>query len=74
MIARLVTARHESGQTQRELAARLKRSHVFVAKYETCERRLDVIELMDVLKAIGTDPLDFLAVEAASKRPKRDPK
>jgi len=36
------------------------------------QQRLDVIELTDVLKAIWTDPLEFLEAEARSPRPKRD--
>ena len=32
----------------------------YVSKYEQGERRLDVIELLDVAKAIGFDPLALI--------------
>ena len=46
--------------TQAQLAARLDRPQSFVAKYEGGERRLDVIEFMEVAEAIGFDPADFI--------------
>jgi transcriptional regulator with XRE-family HTH domain len=52
----LRTARTERGQTQAELSAKLGRPQSFVAKYEKGERRLDVIEFLEVAAAIGVDP------------------
>ena len=46
--------------TQAHLAARLDRPQSFVAKYEGGERRLDVIEFMEVAEAIGVDPAEFI--------------
>ena len=46
--------------TQTDLAARLDRPQSFVAKYEGGERRLDVIEFMEVAEAIGFDPAEFI--------------
>jgi transcriptional regulator with XRE-family HTH domain len=46
--------RQEAGLTQVELAGRLDVPQSFVSKYETGERRLDVIELRHVAEAIGT--------------------
>ena len=46
--------------TQAHLAARLNRPQSFVAKYEGGERRLDVIEFMEVAEAIGFDPAEFI--------------
>lgn len=52
--------------TQAQLAARLDRPQSFVAKYEGGERRLDVIEFMEVAEAIGFDPAEFLGRFEAS--------
>ena len=46
--------------TQEHLAARLDRPQSFVAKYEGGERRLDVVEFMEVAEAIGFDPAEFI--------------
>ena len=46
--------------TQAHVAARLDRPQSFIAKYEGGERRLDVIEFMEVAEAIGFDPGEFV--------------
>ncbi|MGE0522473.1 MAG: helix-turn-helix domain-containing protein [Variibacter sp.] len=52
--------RRKAGLTQDELAKRLKRPQSFVAKYEGGERRLDVVELVAILRAMNADPVPFL--------------
>lgn len=52
----LVAARDRAGLTQVEVSTRLRRPQSFVAKYEGSERRLDVVELLDVCAALGVDP------------------
>ena len=52
--------RVDAGLTQSELASRLSRDQTFVSKYESGERRLDVLELREVCQAIGTDFLAFI--------------
>ncbi|MBI5092937.1 MAG: hypothetical protein HZB26_10910 [Candidatus Hydrogenedentes bacterium] len=42
------------------MAGRLARPPSFVNKYKNGERRLDVIEFLQVAKAIGIDPVKFL--------------
>ena len=49
----LMAAREEAGLTQSDVAGHLGRPQSFVAKYEGGERRLDVLEFIDVCKAIG---------------------
>lgn len=44
--------RHEAGLTQVEVADRLDEPQSFVSKYESGERRLDVVELRLVAKAL----------------------
>jgi transcriptional regulator with XRE-family HTH domain len=46
--------RREAGLTQVDVAKRLDVPQSFVSKYESGERRLDVIELRHVAAAIGT--------------------
>jgi transcriptional regulator with XRE-family HTH domain len=50
--------REAAGLTQRELAARLRVTHVAVHKSERGERRVDVAEFMDWCLACGADPED----------------
>jgi transcriptional regulator with XRE-family HTH domain len=52
----LIDARKKTGLTQAVVAERLQKPQSFVAKYENGERRLDVIELLDVAVALGTRP------------------
>jgi transcriptional regulator with XRE-family HTH domain len=49
----LKTSRIEAGLTQQQLARRLSVPQSFVSKYESGERRLDLIELRSICKAIG---------------------
>jgi transcriptional regulator with XRE-family HTH domain len=51
----LAKARKEAGFTQVQLAKKLKRPQSFVAKYEGGERRLDLIELMEIAKQVRLD-------------------
>ena len=50
-----------AGLTQAEVAGRLKRPQSFVSKYETGERRLDVVEFLEVAAALAADPGDLIA-------------
>ena len=56
LVERLVAARKEAGLTQRGLADRLDRPQSFVAKYESGERRLDVVEFVEISKHLNVDP------------------
>lgn len=49
----LVEARKAKGLTQAELADSLAKPQSFVAKYENGERRIDVIEFVDIAAALG---------------------
>ena len=59
MIALLRNKREAIGMTQIQLAGKLGVSQTVVSKIETCERRLDVIELIDVCNAINISFIDF---------------
>ena len=52
--------RKNASLTQAALAKKLRRPQSYVSKYERGERRLDVIEFIEVARVIGFDPHDFL--------------
>ncbi len=56
----LRTARQEAGFTQESLAAVLGKPQSFVAKYETGERMLNLVELIYILRAMGVDVRAFV--------------
>ena len=56
----LIATRRKAGLTQQGVANRLKRPQSFVAKYEGGERRLDVIEFIEVSKVLQSDPVKLL--------------
>jgi transcriptional regulator with XRE-family HTH domain len=48
--------RKRAGLTQRELAEALGREQNYVARIETGQRRLDLVELVQVCRACNVDP------------------
>jgi transcriptional regulator with XRE-family HTH domain len=58
--ALLVEARNAAGLTQVGLAERLRRPQSFVSKYERGERRLDLIEFLEVTDALGVKPAKLI--------------
>jgi transcriptional regulator with XRE-family HTH domain len=56
----LRAVRTEAGVTQAELAAKLGVPQSVVSKYESGERRLDVVELRQVCRALGLPLVDFV--------------
>lgn len=52
----LVDARKAAGLSQSSLADLLHRHQQFVSRYETGERRLDVVEFIDIARALAIDP------------------
>lgn len=59
MIALLRKRRETIGMTQIQLAEKLNISQAVVSKIETCERRLDLIELIDVCDAMNVSIVEF---------------
>ncbi len=60
LIGMLVERRHAIGCSQTELATRLGTHQQFVSRYETGERRLDVVEFHDVAVALQVDAAALL--------------
>lgn len=56
----MIKARKAAGLTQHDLARRLKKPQSFIAKYEGGERRIDVVEFLAIVRAIGADPIRIL--------------
>ena len=61
--------REKRGLTQADVAARLDKPQSFVAKYEGAERRIDVVEFVAIVRAIGADPVRLLRDLIAGKTP-----
>lgn len=59
LISLLRELRVEVGLTQIELAARIKKDQTFVSKYESGQRRLDVLEVREICQALGTTLEEF---------------
>jgi transcriptional regulator with XRE-family HTH domain len=59
LIAILIAARKKTGMTQRDLAGRLKRPRSFVGRMEAGERRIDVIEFIEIVRALQGDPKEL---------------
>src|SRR5437867_1824433 len=52
----LIEAREKRGLTQTDVAKKLGRPQSFVSKYENGERRLDVVEFLEVSDALSINP------------------
>ena len=59
LIEILVEAREKAGLTQRDVAARIKRPNSFVGRMEAGERRIDVIEFIEIARVLGADPREM---------------
>jgi len=60
VIDALADARRSAGITQAELASRLGKRQQFISKYESGERRLDVVEFVDISRALELDVQQML--------------
>ena len=56
----LIQERKDKGITQVQLAEKLQKPQSYVSKYENGERRLDVIEFLDIAGCLGIDPAEFI--------------
>lgn len=58
--ALLRSIRHDAGLRQSDLAERLGKPQSFVSKYESGERRLDLVEVRQVCLAVGISLEEFV--------------
>lgn len=66
LIGKLVEVRKAAGLSQSALATMLNRHQQFVSRYETGERRLDVVEFVDIARQLGQDATHLIAALASS--------
>ncbi len=56
----LINARKSTNLAQTELSKRLNKPQSYVSKYERGERRLDVIEFLEVSDALNINPMALI--------------
>jgi len=61
LINLLIERREAAGMTQADLADRLGEYQSFVARLESGQRRIDVVEFLDIAEALGFDPTKAIA-------------
>jgi hypothetical protein len=61
LISVIKAKRGAAGLTQRQLAAKLKRSNSFVWKLEAGERQINVLEFMEIARTLGVKASRLLA-------------
>ena len=69
LVRALVDARQNAGLSQQQLAAKLKRPQSFVARLESGERRIDVVEFTVLARVIGFDKDEVLSIVEAATEP-----
>lgn len=57
----LLQARRRAGLSQRELAARIGRSHSHVVCIERGQRRIDTLEFYYIARSLGVDPVQLFS-------------
>ena len=62
MVEQLAQERRNKGLTQEAVAALLSKPQQYVSRYETGERRLDIIEYLDAAAALGIDGLHLASL------------
>jgi len=60
LVELIAEARREAGQTQRDVADKLGQQQSWYAKSESGERRMDMLEVLAILDALGVDSGDFI--------------
>ncbi len=58
----LADARRRANLTQQELATRLGKPQSFVSDYERGQRRIDIMELLLIARALNVDPQEIFKV------------
>lgn len=61
LIDLLIERREAAGMTQADLANRLGEYQSFIARLESGQRRIDVVEFLDLAEILGFDPAKAVA-------------
>jgi transcriptional regulator with XRE-family HTH domain len=56
----LASKRMLKGATQKQISEALNKPQSFVSKYENGERRLDVIEVIEICNILNADPRELI--------------
>lgn len=72
-MATIRNARVAASVSQRDLSARIGRTHNFINKAELGERSLSFLEVIDIAEAIGIDPADLLDQILSHDKPAAKP-
>lgn len=67
LVALLIRKREAAGLTQSDLAAKLGEYQSFVARLESGQRRVDVVEFLALAELLGFDPEKALREISRSK-------
>ena len=70
LIGLLRQLRLDAELRQEDLAKKLRRPQSFVSKYEIGQRRLDLVELRDICKALGIPLVEFVRQFEQSLKPR----
>ncbi len=57
----ILNARKLSGLTQKQLADILRKNQAYISKYENGDRRLDVIEFLEISHAMNVNPVEIIS-------------
>jgi transcriptional regulator with XRE-family HTH domain len=68
LIDLLIAKREAAGMTQADLAARLGEYQSFVARLESGQRRVDVVEFLELAEALGFDPAKAISALKKTSR------
>ncbi|MGI9402153.1 MAG: helix-turn-helix domain-containing protein [Rhizobiaceae bacterium] len=60
LTAVIISLRKKAGLTQQQVADRLKRPQSYIAKVEGGERRLDVVEFIELIRAMDGNPAEIM--------------
>jgi len=61
LVALIIAERKKAGLTQWDVATKLRRAQSIVSTLESGERRIDVVEFLELAEVIGFDPRKALA-------------
>ena len=60
LIESMIKIRNQQGISQRDLAHSLRKSHSYIGRIETFERRLDVVDLVNIARALNLSDKEIM--------------
>lgn len=64
LVSFLIAKREGAGMSQQELASQIGQYQSFVARLESGQRRIDVVELVELARVLAFDPAQAIRVVA----------